>query len=192
MVTIQTLTDKTDAILRAIQSLEEASVLVGIPEKTAKRSDGSITNAQLAYIQTHGVRKKAMRQEMEGQMNTGMPYSRAFEMYVQAHGSPLWHIPPRPIIEPAIESVQDQVAEKLKRVAQLAMDGSSGESNTELKALGIFVQNVVREWFANPANKWAPNAPSTIAKKGSDKPLIDTGALRRSITYVIGGKGGAK
>lgn len=192
MVTIQTLTDKTDAILRAIQSLEEASVLVGIPEKTAKRSNSSITNAQLAYIQTYGVRRKAMRQEMKGQMNTGMPYSRAFEMYVQAHGSPLWHIPPRPIIEPAIESVQAQVAEKLKRVAQLALEGKEMASSVELKALGIFAQNVVKDWFDNPANKWAPNAQNTIAQKGSDKPLIDTGALRRSITYVLGGKGGAK
>jgi len=30
-----------------------------------------------------------------------------------------------------------------------------------------------------------PNAPSTIAKKGSSNPLIDTGALRQSITYKI-------
>lgn len=30
-----------------------------------------------------------------------------------------------------------------------------------------------------------PNAASTIAKKGSSKPLIDTGQLRSSITYVI-------
>lgn len=31
-----------------------------------------------------------------------------------------------------------------------------------------------------------PLAESTIARKGSSKPLIDTGQLRRSITYVIG------
>ena len=28
---------------------------------------------------------------------------------------------------------------------------------------------------------WAPNAPSTIARKGSDAPMIDTGQLRSSI-----------
>lgn len=32
----------------------------------------------------------------------------------------------------------------------------------------------------------APNAPSTIKKKGSDTPLIDTGLLKASITYVTG------
>lgn len=30
-----------------------------------------------------------------------------------------------------------------------------------------------------------PNAPKTIARKGSSKPLIDTGQLRQSITYVV-------
>lgn len=32
-----------------------------------------------------------------------------------------------------------------------------------------------------------PNAPSTIAKKGSSTPLIDTGRLRQSIDYTIEG-----
>lgn len=30
-----------------------------------------------------------------------------------------------------------------------------------------------------------PNAPSTIAQKGSDNPLIDTGGLRRRITHRV-------
>lgn len=30
-----------------------------------------------------------------------------------------------------------------------------------------------------------PNAPSTIAQKGTDNPLIDDGDLRRSIRYVV-------
>lgn len=29
------------------------------------------------------------------------------------------------------------------------------------------------------------NAPSTVARKGSSKPLIDSGALRQSITYIV-------
>lgn len=35
---------------------------------------------------------------------------------------------------------------------------------------------------------WVPNAPSTIAAKGSDKPLIDTSHMKNSVTYVIRGK----
>lgn len=32
---------------------------------------------------------------------------------------------------------------------------------------------------------WTPNAPATIAQKGSDRPLIDTGHLRQSIRHVV-------
>jgi hypothetical protein len=34
-----------------------------------------------------------------------------------------------------------------------------------------------------------PNAPATVAKKGSDVPLVDTGQLLGSITYSIEGAG---
>jgi hypothetical protein len=30
-----------------------------------------------------------------------------------------------------------------------------------------------------------PNKPATIARKGSDRPLIDTAQLLNSITYVV-------
>lgn len=32
---------------------------------------------------------------------------------------------------------------------------------------------------------WTPNAPYTIAKKGSSKPLIDTGVMLNSVTFAI-------
>jgi hypothetical protein len=35
----------------------------------------------------------------------------------------------------------------------------------------------------------APNKPSTVERKGSSRPLIDTGALKRSTTYVVRSKG---
>ena len=59
----------------------------------------------------------------------------------------------------------------------------------ELKKTGMFVQNKVRSWFTDSRNGWPPNAPSTIkAKKGKSNPLIDTGELRKSITYVVSNK----
>jgi len=33
-----------------------------------------------------------------------------------------------------------------------------------------------------------PNAPSTVAQKGSSQPLVDTGRLRQSITWVVEGE----
>jgi hypothetical protein len=46
----------------------------------------------------------------------------------------------------------------------------------------IAVAGVKKEMVSD---SFAPNAPSTIAKKGSSQPTIDTGSLRQSITYVI-------
>ena len=46
------------------------------------------------------------------------------------------------------------------------------------------VQKTIKE------GSFVPNAPSTIRKKGSDKPLIDTGRLRQSVNYHIKPKGG--
>lgn len=37
--------------------------------------------------------------------------------------------------------------------------------------------------------EFEPNAPMTVQRKGSDHPLIDTGQLRRGISYVICKKG---
>lgn len=39
------------------------------------------------------------------------------------------------------------------------------------------------------SGSYEPNAPSTIRKKKSDKPLIDTGRMRQSVKYVIRKKG---
>jgi len=39
--------------------------------------------------------------------------------------------------------------------------------------------------YIKAGNNLAPNAPSTIAQKGSSKPLIDTGSMLNSITYAV-------
>jgi len=47
-------------------------------------------------------------------------------------------------------------------------------------------QGIVQEYMTNL--KSPANAPSTIKRKGSANPLIDTGQQRQSVTYSIGGK----
>lgn len=55
-----------------------------------------------------------------------------------------------------------------------------------LKRLGIACERAVLQAFASRGfGSWAPNAPSTIARKGSDAPLIDTGQLRRAIASKV-------
>jgi phage gpG-like protein len=54
-----------------------------------------------------------------------------------------------------------------------------------MSLLGEYVVGLIKQRIANGI---APaNAPSTIARKGSSTPLIDSGQLRGSITYKIEG-----
>lgn len=172
----------------AVKAVRELDVLVGIPQEKNSRP-GTISNAELAFIHTHGARTKAMAKDMEENMSKGVSYGKAYDLYISSKGSPLHRIPPRPIIEPAIENSKQQIGEMLKKPMQKALDGDKQGAIEALEKVGMQGQNIVRAWFTNPKNNWAPNSPETIKLKGSDKPLIDTGELRKSITYVVRKRG---
>jgi hypothetical protein len=181
--------DASGAVLEALQELQKWDVLVGIPEEKASRKEGGINSAELLYIHTHGIRRRAMRREMQANMDRGMEYSEAYDLYMQSHGSPLWHSPPRPVLEPAIDAHRDQIAEQLSKAAQAALDGSKSGAINGLKRAGITAKNAARGWFEDERNAWPPNSPITTAMKGSDRPLVDTGAMRKAITWVMREKG---
>lgn len=173
--------DLTEDILNSLKDLAEKTVCIGVPEDTDTQRD-NISNAELLYIHTNGIRDKDMIRDMQHDLNT-MPYSKAHELYVHENGSPLWHSPPRPVLEPSIDANREQIAELMKTAAIKALKGN--DVTPSLRKVGMQGQNIARDWFTNPDNKWAENTKNTIKIKGSDKPLIDTGELRKSITYVI-------
>jgi hypothetical protein len=177
--------DLTPKLKKILDDLGKIDVLVGIPEEKSSRK-GHITNAELVYIHTHGIRRHSMIKEMQPVVDEE-GYSKAFEMYIQEHGSPLWQSPPRPIIEPAIEKSENKkiIGEELGEAAKKALGGDVQGAKQQLERTGMTAQNIVRGWWDDPDNNWPPNAAETIKQKGSDRPLIDTGELRKSITYVV-------
>lgn len=183
--------DRMPEVEKALKKLKESAVMVGIPDKSKKRQGKRqrITNAQLLYIHTHGIRRKKMRKEMQQEMNAGRTYSEAYQLYLQEHGSPLWHSPPRPVLEPAIKDKKEWIAEQLSKAATAALDGNIRGVNTGLHSAGKVAENAARDWFTNPHNGWAPNSPKTVKLKESSNPLIDTDQMRKSITHVIRQKG---
>lgn len=187
--TVDTIFDGVPELLKALDELKNNEVLVGIPADKSSRKKEIIRNSELLYIHTHGIRRKVMRQEMQAEMDSGSPYSEAYQLYIQEHGSPLWASPPRPVLEPAIEHRKDWIAEQLAKAAQAALDGDVKGVQDGLHKAGQVAENAARDWFTNPSNGWPPNSPETVGLKGSDKPLIDTGELRKSITHVLRRKG---
>jgi hypothetical protein len=197
ITTTVTLTEK-DRLLDLKNALEEISksqVYVGIPEekqgrlyrKRLRRGE-NVTNPQIAFLMTHGVRARAMREAMEQDVERHS-YKAALGLYLHSHGSPLWQIPPRPIIEPAIEAEENKehIANELSKAMTALLDGKKGQARTHLARAGMEGRDAAVGWFDDPRAGWPPNAPSTKERKGSEHPLIDTGQLKASITYVVRG-----
>lgn len=189
-------------VMSHLAKLSRPQVYVGIPASKADRraqagkggGPSTVNNAELMYIHTHGARTQDAIAAMEPNLSSGMQYSAALQLYLHSTGAPPHAIPPRPIVEPAIEDQRNReiIAAELKLAAQAELDGKPDECRRHLKRAGMLAQNIVRAWFVDPRNGWAPNRPSTIKAKGSDRPLIDTAQMRRAVTYVLadGAEGG--
>lgn len=80
--------------------------------------------------------------------------------------------------EPAIEATQP-IAETL---IPLLNEGKITVPEI-LEKMGPFAEAAFKDTITNGG--WAANAPSTVAAKDSAQPLIDTGLLRNSLTYVV-------
>lgn len=165
-----------------MKELEKIGVLVGIPSDRTARDGESVTSSELLYLHTHGIRRKAMRQEMDKDVERGMKYSEAHELYLQSHGSPLWASPPRPVLEPAIVANKAVIARAMNTGVKQYLQTKSDRG---LRSAGNLAASYAKKWFTDPRNGWAPNSPRTIELKGSSRPLIDTGAMQEAITYVV-------
>lgn len=161
----------------ALKKLARAHVLVGIPQSTAGRAEGEATNSLLGYV--------------------------------HEHGAPDLNIPARPFLRPGIRDQQTGIANYLRQAAHAAVQGDEARMMQALRGAGeTGVKGATQKITNGP---FVPLAPRTIAARlrrtqtgrnrlrrmrqaGTDiaqwgaanlKPLIDTGQLRRAITYVI-------
>ena len=95
-------------------------------------------------------------------------------------------IPPRPVLEPALaqEGVKGDIEEYMARGAYYALVEGDVEKATECyEKAGMLGRDAVKDYIM--AAKVAPNAPSTIARKGSSIPLVQYGVMVGSINYAV-------
>lgn len=101
---------------------------------------------------------------------------------IQEFGAPAMNIPPRPYFRGMIDAGKEHWGDDLEKILK-AKDYDVKES---LELLGERMvgelQQSIRD-FTDPKN-----SASTIAQKGFDKPLIDTGHLLDSVTSWVDGK----
>lgn len=87
-------------------------------------------------------------------------------------------IPARPFMD-ALSKNQDQLYQFSGQALQ-----SLGTAREVAEAVGSKAKSMIQDAIRD--GDWAPNAPSTIKKKGSDKPLIDTGTMRQGVQIKQG------
>ena len=90
-------------------------------------------------------------------------------------------IPQRPFMRTAVSRHGKSWGEKSAKAVQSVMKGMPISQVTEL--VGMQMKSDISSTLTN--GPWTPNSVVTIAKKGSSRPLIDTGELRASITYKV-------
>jgi len=87
-------------------------------------------------------------------------------------------IPAREWLRPGVESASQDIIDV---VSQSIQTGEPLEST--LDKIGAFAVGATQQYITDLRDP--PNAPYTIAQKGSDNPLIDTGSMRASVTWKI-------
>ena len=96
------------------------------------------------------------------------------------------HIPARPFLRKSVDENKDKIDSFLQARKKDLLAGVSVEH--VLKEIGIFQKDLVKEKITE--GRFKKNKGSTIKRKGSSKPLIDTGRMRQSVDYVIRKKEG--
>lgn len=106
-------------------------------------------------------------------------------MFIHENGSPLHHIPARPVLELTIQWANESGL--LNKTLDKAIDtfintGKVEEVDKVVERMCIKIQSYARKIIYDNDGKLAPNSPRTIKRKGDNHPLFDTGQLARSIT----------
>lgn len=158
--------DRLGEILKSVKALNKSEVLVGVPDINAERE----------------------REPGE----TGPPASNATIGYAMEFGVPEKNIPARPFLIPGIRDAQDKIVARLKKGAIAALGGDTKTIDKELNTIGLIGQKAVQVKIASgpfePLSERTLKAREARGRTGT-KPLLDTGQLRRAITFVLQDKG---
>ena len=168
-----------DALMKRVKGLTKMAAYVGIPA-----ADNSTRQAQLLDM---AGKVKSKYRKAKLQKAAANDVTNAELLFIHTKGSPLKHIPARPVLEPACAADGNRqiIARELEASVKASLAGDQDDAKKKMMRTALAGQSISRAWFTDSRNNWAPNAPGTIKRKGSDRPLIDTGALRAAIIGVV-------
>lgn len=171
------------------------TVLVGIHEAAGNVESGDLTMAKLGAIHefgadidhpggtSYGYASQAAYERNEVRFlgaSGGTRHQPLPGGYIElgVTGPHKITIPARPWLVPGVQS---GTVDYLRVIEKGVKKGDN--LDMVLERVGIVAVGNVQQYMTDL--KTPPNAPSTIAKKGSSNPLIDSGAMRASVTYSV-------
>lgn len=169
-----TTTSRIDEVKKAVNRIKGAAVFVGIASgsKGDARTDGGPKNHELGFI--------------------------------HEYGSPSRNIPARPFLIPGVRNASAKAVKKMQGAIKAGLHGDRIAMDALLEQAGMIAVSGAKKEISS--GNFEPLKPSTLRNrhrsrmtkgkrenelKGEDvRPLINTGALRDSIDYiVVKGKG---
>ena len=91
------------------------------------------------------------------------------------------NIPPRPFLR---NTINENSAHWVQQIASL-LQANNYDAKKVLRLMGPEIVGQVQASIEKMQDP--PNAPSTVAKKGFNNPLIDSGKMRREVNYEVEG-----
>ena len=153
-------------------------------------------------------RDKCLEYLRKNKVDVGLTSSASgrsfFLLGIHTRGSPIMHIPPRPVVEPALaqESLKEEMGEFLVDSCEAAFEGDMSGTVAGMENAGQRGADGIREYIDGGIAP--PNAPVTlsggwiynrVAKKGvlvggksGSTPMKDTAALYEDFDYEITGR----
>lgn len=90
-------------------------------------------------------------------------------------------VPARPFLAKAFQLRLDKYRKLLKEANRKIFEGKDSDT-----VLGLVGEEGLKDVVQQIDDTYdPPNSPTTIARKGSSHPLIDTGHMRQQITYRV-------
>lgn len=97
------------------------------------------------------------------------------------------HAPSRPFMRDSVDKHLSAIDHMFMSQKDALLSGATAKDI--LNTVGLFQKDLMQTEIEQ--GDFVANAPETIRRKGSDKPLIDTGQMKNSVNYQIVKKGSA-
>jgi hypothetical protein len=159
-----------DAIMKELKALGSMAVKVGFPEESTGKQQGKKRVVRF---------KKGKR--VKNAIETGEPTIAQIATWNE-YGVPSRKIPPRPFVTGWADNKADNIKATEDKLYKNVVDGK-WTADDAMQQLGEFGQDGVKSYIIS--GEFPANSEITIKRKGSSRPLIDTGTMRNSVRFQV-------